>query len=78
MEPGHSVLEIGAGAGYNAAILAHIISPGGSVVTVDIDHDIVDEAAANLRNAGYRAVEAVCGDGFVGYSPGQPYDRIIV
>ncbi len=78
VEPGHSVLEIGAGTGYNAAILAHIVGPGGSVVTVDIDHDIVDEAAANLRDAGYRDVEAVCGDGFVGYSPGQPYDRIMV
>ena len=78
MEPGHSVLEIGAGAGYNAAILAHIVGPGGSVVTVDIDQGIVDEAAENLRDAGYRDVEAVCGDGFVRYSPGQPHDRIIV
>ena len=38
----------------------------------------MDEAAENLRNAGYRDAEAVCGDGFVRYSPGQPYDRIIV
>ena len=78
VEPGSRVLEIGAGAGYNAAILAHIVGPSGSVVTVDIDQDIVDEAAENLRNAGYGDVEVVCGDGFVGYSPGQPYDRIMV
>jgi len=78
VEPGHRVLEIGAGAGYNAAILAHVVGPGGSVVTVDIDQDIVDEAAANLGNAGYGDVEAICGDGFVGHSPGQPYDRITV
>ena len=77
-QPGHRVLEIGAGTGYNAAVLAHVVGPGGSVVTVDIDQDIVDEAAANLCNAGYGDVEAVCGDGFVGHSPGQPYDRIMV
>ena len=78
LEPGSRVLEIGAGTGYNAAILAHVVGPGGSVVTVDIDQDIVDEAAANLGNAGYGDVEAICGDGFVGHSPGQPYDRIMV
>ena len=78
LQPGHRVLEIGAGTGYNAAILAHMVGPGGSVVTVDIDQDIVDEAAGNLVNAGYGGVQVVCGDGFEGFSPGQPYDRIMV
>ncbi len=78
VEPGSRLLEIGAGTGYNAAILAHIAGPSGSVVTVDIDQDIVDEAAGNLSNAGYGQVEAVCRDGFEGYSGGQPYDRIMV
>ena len=76
--PGYRVLEIGAGTGYNAAILAHIVGDDGRVVTIDIDQDIVDEAASNLSNAGYGNVEAVCGDGYEGYSPGQPYDRIMV
>ena len=78
LEPGCRVLEIGAGTGYNAAILANIVGEDGSVVTVDIDQDIVDEATGNLSNAGYGDVEAVCRDGFEGYSPGQPYDRIMV
>lgn len=78
LEPGCSVLEIGAGTGYNAAILAHIVGPSGRVVTVDIDQDIVDEAAGNLVNAGYGGVKVAHGDGFEGFSPGQPYDRIMV
>ena len=77
-DPGDSVLEIGTGTGYNAGILAHIVGQSGSVVTVDIDQDIVDEADGNLGKAGYRDVEVVCGDGFEGFSPGQPYDRIMV
>ena len=78
LEPGSRILEIGAGTGYNAAILAHVAGESGHVVTVDIDQDIVDEAAGNLSKAGYDGVVAVCRDGFKGFPPGQPYDRIMV
>src|SRR5512147_1970485 len=37
LEPGQTVLEIGAGTGYNAALMAHIVGPAGRVVTVDLD-----------------------------------------
>ena len=78
LEPGNRVLELGAGTGYNAAIMAHIVGDTGSVVTVDIDQDIVDEAAGNLSHTGYHNVRVVCGDGFEGVATEQPYDRIIV
>ena len=78
LEPGSQVLEIGAGTGYNAAILAHIVGESGSVISVDIDQDIVDEAAGNLSKTGYDNVKCICGDGFEGFPAGQPYDRIIV
>ena len=78
LEPGHRVLEIGAGTGYNAAIMARIVGDTGSVVTVDIDRDIVDEAAANLSKMGFHNVTCVRGDGFEGVPTGQPYDRVIV
>lgn len=78
LEPGNRVLEIGAGSGYNAAIMAHIVGDTGNVVTVDIDQDIVDEAAANLSQTGFHNVTCVCGDGFEGVPTEQPYDRIIV
>ncbi len=77
LRPGLQVLEIGAGTGYNAAILAHVVGEGGSVTTVDIDQDIVDEAGGHLSNTGYGHVKAVCGDGFKGFPKGKPYDRII-
>jgi protein-L-isoaspartate(D-aspartate) O-methyltransferase len=78
LELGSRVLEIGSGTGYNAAILAHIVGDNGSVITVDIDQDIVDEAAGNLSKTGYDNVKCICGDGFEGFSADQPYDRIIV
>lgn len=78
LEPGNRVLEIGAGSGYNAAIMAHIVGDTGNVVTVDIDQDIVDEAAANLSKTGFHNVTCVCGDGFKGLPTEQFYDRVIV
>lgn len=78
LERGHHVLEIGAGSGYNAAIMAHIVGETGTITTVDIDRDIVDEAADRLSANGYHNVKCVCGDGFKGVPPQQPYDRIIV
>lgn len=78
LEPGNRVLEIGAGSGYNAAIMAHIVGDTGNVVTVDIDQDIVDEAAANLSKTGFHNVTCVCGDGFEGVPTEQSYDRVIV
>ena len=78
LKPGSRVLEIGAGTGYNAAILSHIAGEKGSVTTIDIDQDIVDEAAENLSKTGYDRVKTICVDGFNGYPEGQPYDRITV
>ena len=78
LEPGSRVLEIGAGTGYNAAILAHVGGEKGSVITMDIDQDIVDEAAGNLSETGYGHVKVVCGDGYEGFPEGQPYDGISV
>ena len=78
LQPGHTVLEIGAGTGYNAALLAHIVGDKGQVVTMDIDRDLVDAARAHLSAAGYDGVEAACGDGALGYPKAAPYDRIIL
>ncbi|MGH3885395.1 MAG: methyltransferase domain-containing protein [Pseudonocardiaceae bacterium] len=76
--PGHRVLEIGAGTGYNAALLAHLVGPAGKVTTVDIDSKVVRGARECLAAAGYRGVSVVCGDGEFGYSDHAPYDRIVV
>ena len=78
LEPGLRVLEIGAGTGYNAALMAHIVGASGAVVTVDIDQDLVDGARAHLAAAGFGSVRVVLGDGGLGHPDGAPYDRIIL
>lgn len=78
LESGQRVLEIGAGAGFNAALMAHLVGPAGEVVTVDIDDDIVEDARQHLTVAGYERVRVVCGDGALGYAEHAPYDRIIL
>ncbi|MBV9325214.1 MAG: methyltransferase domain-containing protein, partial [Chloroflexi bacterium] len=76
--PGQRILEIGAGTGYNAALLAHLVGPSGAVVTVDIDIDVVEAAREHLLSAGFPAVQVVCSDGGLGYPGGAPYDAIIL
>ncbi|WP_433513810.1 methyltransferase, FxLD system [Nonomuraea sp. CA-143628] len=77
VQPGDRILEIGAGTGYNAALLAHLTGPTGTVTTIDIDQDIVDGARQALDATGYGNVRVICGDGELGDSEGAPYDRII-
>ncbi|MEV7421341.1 methyltransferase domain-containing protein [Streptomyces sp. NPDC091212] len=72
---GHRVLELGAGTGYNAGLLAHRLGSG-NVTTVDIDPVLVERAAANLRAAGLRP-RVVCGEGEEGWPGGAPYERVI-
>ncbi|MFI7638009.1 methyltransferase, FxLD system [Nonomuraea sp. NPDC049400] len=77
VEPGQRVLEIGAGTGYNAALLAHLVGPSGRVVSVDIDDGIVTQARRHLSAAGVSQVEVACADGAQGYAGAAPYDRLI-
>jgi protein-L-isoaspartate(D-aspartate) O-methyltransferase len=78
LAPGHRVLEVGTGTGYNAALMTHLVGERGSVVTVDIDADMVARAQANLAAAGYLNVIVACGDGGFGAPDYAPYDRVIV
>jgi protein-L-isoaspartate(D-aspartate) O-methyltransferase len=78
LAPGQRVLEIGAGTGYNAALIAHILGDQEAVVTVDIDEEIVERARASLAAAGSGAVRVICADGALGVAEHAPYDRIIV
>ncbi len=76
-QPGERILELGAGTGYNAALLAHLVGETGHVTTLDVDDDLVEGARAHLAAAGMTNVEAVTRDGALGYAKGAPYDRII-
>ena len=76
--PGDHVLEIGAATGINAALLAELTNPGGTVTTIELDQDLADGARAALDRAGYETVEVICGDGALGHPESAPYQRIIV
>jgi protein-L-isoaspartate(D-aspartate) O-methyltransferase len=78
VQPGQRVLEIGAGTGYNAALLAHLAGHTGQVVSIDIDPDIVESALQHLDAGGFERVQVICGDGGLGHLAGAPYDRIIL
>jgi protein-L-isoaspartate(D-aspartate) O-methyltransferase len=62
VQPGDRIVEIGAGTGYNAAILDRLTGPDGRVVTVDVDPDVARRAATALRGVGSPA-QVVVADG---------------
>ncbi len=80
VEPGMRVLEVGAGTGYNAALLATLVGASGHVTTIDIDEDIAAKAGDHLKSAGFGLdrVTVVCGDGALGWPDGALYDRIVL
>ena len=75
--PGMRVLEIGAGTGYNAALMAEIVGDARLVTTIDIDPDVVAQTRRLLARAGYGAVEVICGDGALGHAASAPFDRVV-
>ncbi|MFC4507110.1 MULTISPECIES: methyltransferase domain-containing protein [Streptomyces] len=75
VRPGDRVLEIGAGTGYNAALLSYRLGDA-NVTTVDMDPEITESARAHLAAAGYRPA-VVTGDGARGVPERAPFDRIV-
>ncbi|MDD2778391.1 MAG: protein-L-isoaspartate O-methyltransferase [Methanocellales archaeon] len=77
IQKGMSILEIGAGCGYHAAVMAELVGEG-HVYTVDRLSSLVNSAIENLRTAGYSNVTVFVGDGTLGLPDHAPYDRISV
>lgn len=75
LEAGDVVLEIGAGAGYQAAVLAELAK---SVYTVDIIDELANGAERRLRRLGYERVAVRVANGYYGWAGHGPYDKIIV
>ena len=70
-----TALEIGAGCGYQTAILSHLC---GKVVAVERIGALARQTAARLRGMGYNNVHVIHGDGFSGYPKYAPYDGIVM
>jgi len=71
----HRVLEIGAGSGYQAAILSRLVS---HVYTIEAVPELARSAAQRLANLGFLNVTVVEGDGYSGYPEEAPFDPIIL
>jgi protein-L-isoaspartate(D-aspartate) O-methyltransferase len=78
VRPGHRVLEIGSGTGYNAALLAELTGPDGRVVTIDVDPECTGRTRDALARTGHTDVDVRAGDGALGTRDGSMFDRIIV
>jgi protein-L-isoaspartate(D-aspartate) O-methyltransferase len=77
LSEGLKVLEVGAGTGYNAALLAEIVGDQRLVITVDVLEDVVDQTRRLLAGAGYPRIQVLLRDGFEGVSEQAPFDRIV-
>ena len=76
--PGQRILEIGAGTGYNAAVLSQLVGEGGAITTVDIDAGVAAQAREHLARAGFDRVAVITADGWQGNAGNAPYDRVEV
>jgi protein-L-isoaspartate(D-aspartate) O-methyltransferase len=77
LAPGMKVLEVGAGSGYHAAVIAELVRPG-RVFSIEVVPRLAETARGNLHRSGYSEVEVVVGDGSLGLPAEAPFDRISV
>ena len=77
-QPNESVLEIGSGSGYVAALLSQIVGKKGRVVAVERLKAITKQAQENLRGYGFKQLKVITADGSLGYPDYAPYNRIII
>jgi protein-L-isoaspartate(D-aspartate) O-methyltransferase len=75
LSPGHRVLELGTGSGYQTAILCHL---AGEVYSVERLKPLLDVAFERVLGLGLRNVHFRHGDGTLGWPEAAPFDRILV
>ena len=73
--PGHRVLEIGTGSGYQAAVLGSLAK---DVFTIEIVPPLAERARETLSALGYRNIQVRTGNGYLGWPEHAPFDRIMV
>jgi protein-L-isoaspartate(D-aspartate) O-methyltransferase len=71
LKPGERVFELGAGSGWNAALIGHLVGPTGSVETIEILSGLVESARRGLQRAGISNVNVTLGDGSPGPLAGE-------
>jgi protein-L-isoaspartate(D-aspartate) O-methyltransferase len=78
LKPEEKVLEVGAGSGYQAALIARMIGSLGKVITTEVIPELAEFAKKNLKKAGIKNVEVMHYDGSQGYKKEAPFHKIIV
>ena len=79
VEPGQRVLDVGTGSGWSTALLAHLVGPGGEVLGVELEPDLVQFGSKNLARTHQPWASIVqATDGVLGLPDAAPYDRILV
>lgn len=74
-QPDHTVLEVGTGSGYQAAVLSSLVR---QLYSIEVVEALAESAAERLERLGYNNVEVRAGDGAKGWPEHAPYDGIIV
>jgi protein-L-isoaspartate(D-aspartate) O-methyltransferase len=75
LKGGETVLEVGTGSGYQAAVLSLIAA---HVYTIEIVEPLAEEAKQRLARLGYGNVQVRAGDGYRGWPEAAPFDAIMV
>ncbi|MGD0044508.1 MAG: protein-L-isoaspartate(D-aspartate) O-methyltransferase [Isosphaeraceae bacterium] len=75
LQPDDTVLEIGTGLGYQAAVLAEL---AGTVYSVEIIDELAQRAIQRLKREGFTNIEVRIGDGYLGWPEHAPFDKVIV
>lgn len=78
VKKGQKVLEVGAGSGWQAALLGYLVGSEGKVYTIEINQWLKEFAENNIEKMGQKNVRIIEGDGSKGYEKEAPYDRIMV
>lgn len=78
LQEGHKVLEVGAGSGYQAALISEIIGQKGKIISTEIVPELAELAKKNVKKLNLKNIEILHHDGSKGYAKDAPYDRIIV
>jgi protein-L-isoaspartate O-methyltransferase len=75
-QPGQTVLELGTGSGWNAALIGQLVGPSGRVYSLEIIPEVAERAADTIAALGITNVQVIAADGGDGHAAGGPYDRI--